>query len=895
MSPNWNEFVRRRLPALGIHAERESEIVAELAEQMRTAYQEWIDAGHAEPDARRHAESQVKDWAGLASELRRAETPAPKPIEQEARGAWLTGLWHDIRYSFRWLAGNPIFAGVAILTLAFAIGGNTAIFTVVDHIALRGLPYPGSERLVSIEHTKPDQPEIDPWCSIDNMLEFRRRLQSLDAIAAISPVWNLVLTSGPETERLETLFVSESLFPMLGVKPHIGRFFTPEEDDRTRPSQVAILSFAFWKRRFGGSPEIVGRTITLDGNAVSVVGVLPEDFRWLGEPLAGSATNIEIWAPLGSNPLARSPRQVRFLKVIGQRKESVSMDQATEEVRRVGAALTTEFPEANKNLAFSGVPLERKVTGRLLPAVFLLLATVGFVLLMASANVANLLLARAAGRRREIAVRIALGASAGRLMRQLLTESFVLAILGGVAGVGLAYGFLRLIIVNGPPAIVQTRNISLDLRALLFTSAIVLLTAILAGVVPAWRAVVAPRGSTLREGRGTTHGNRRIRSALAVAQVMLAVVLLSGSGLLIRSFMHVLEIDPGFDPHNLVSIATQVPMNANSPQQRTNVYNRIREQLLATPGVQAVGEVSRLPMLGQNLTSLLEIEGHDSTVHPPEVEFRAASPSYFPTAGIPLVSGRLFDDRDSTQQLVLLIDDLTARRHFPGENPVGKRVRFLADKNGPWFEVVGVVGTIRHFGLEAEPRPTIYRPAAINPLNSPILLIRTTGDAAPMMQTLTKVVRTAYGSMPAYNVFSMEALVDRSTLERRFLMWLLSSFALAALFLSAIGVYGAIAQSVAQRTQEIGVRIALGASPRDTMRLVLGEGLWIAGAGVAAGIVLGLVLAKLGEGLLYGVQPYDVTVYTGSALTLFAAALLACYVPARRATRVDPLVTLRDV
>lgn len=598
--------------------------------------------------------------------------------------------------------------------------------------------------------------------------------------------------------------------------------------------------------------------------------------------------------PLAANQLGRSPRTLRYLKVIGQLKPGVSAEQGMDEVKRIGAALTEQYPEANKNLVFAGIPLELKVTNRLRPAVYLLLATVGFVLLMASANVANLLLARAAGRRREISVRIALGASAGRLMRQLLTESAVLAACGGVLGILLANGFLRLILAYGPPAMLRTMPITLDARAIVFTSAVVLLTAMLAGLVPAWRTMAAPSGTALREGRGTTQGNRRVRSLLTVTQVALAAILLSGSGLLVRSFLRVLDIHPGFNPHNVVSISTQMPAGISSAEQRTNVYNKVRDELLATPGVQSVGAVSRLPLLGQTLTSFLYIQGRSTSGPPPEVEFRAANPGYFPTLGIPLIAGRLFEDRDGPAQSILIVDEVTARRYFPGENPVGKRIRFLADANGPWFEVVGVVGAIRHFGIEVEPRPTIYRPAAINPLGAPVLVIRTAGDPAPMLQTLSRVVRTAYGNMPAYNVYAMDQLVERSTSERRFLMWLLTSFAIAALLLAAIGIYGAISQSVAQRTQEIGVRIALGASPADTLRLVLGEGLWIAGAGVGIGVVLGLVLAKLGERLLYGVRPYDALVYGVTAITLFLFAMLASYLPALRATRVDPLVTLRD-
>ncbi|MEP6540527.1 MAG: ABC transporter permease, partial [Bryobacteraceae bacterium] len=586
MPANWNEYVRRRMPALGVRPERESEIVAELAEQMRQAYQEWIALGHSEEEAMSHAEVQVRDWSALGTELRDAERPAP-------RYRFLPGLRHDIRYSLRGLRRNPVFACVAIATLAFAIAGNTAIFAVVDHIALHGLPYPDAARLLAIEHTRVDEPGLESWCAIDNLLDLRKNNQTFQAIAGVSPVWNVVMTGEGEVERLESLFASSDFFPMLGVTPLIGRLFSAADDNRAGAAPVVVLSHSFWARRFGASPAVLGRTLVLDGQPFAIVGVLPRDFRWLGEPLAGTAINIDLWMPLAANQLARSPRTLRFLKVTGQLKPGVSTQQGIDEVRRIGESLTPAFPAANKNLTFTAVPLEQKIAGRVRPAVYLLLATVGFVLLMASANVANLLLARAAGRKQELSIRVALGASPGRLIRQWMTESGVIAILGGGLGVLLAHVFLRLILEYGPPATVKTVPISLDWRAMLFSGGVVMLTAVLSGIVPAWRTMSGP---ALREGRGTTKGNRRVRSLLVVTQVTLAVVLLSGAGLLVRSFLQVLKVDPGFNLHNVVSISTQLPAGANTAEQRTNVYHKIRDELLAVPGVTAVAAVSRLPL-----------------------------------------------------------------------------------------------------------------------------------------------------------------------------------------------------------------------------------------------------------------------------------------------------------
>ncbi len=892
--PDWNEYVRRHLPPLGLRPERECEIAIELAGQLEQAYQEALAAGLTQQEAEARARGNIVDWDALAGELRAAESPASSPLPTYHRGGWFSGLLHDVRYALRTLRLNPVFAAVAILTLAFGIGGNTAIFTVVDHLVLRGLPYPEAHRLMDLEHTKADQPEIDPWCSIDNFYDFRKRTQAFETLAGVSPIWNVVLSGDGDTERLESLYVSAEFFPMLGVRPALGRLFTAGEDTRGRPSPAVILSHGFWTRRFGNATDIIGRALHIDGTVATVVGVLPRDFRWRGEPLAGSTSEIDLWMPLASNQLARSARTLRFLKVTGRLKPGVTVDQGRDEIRRIGDALTAEFPDANRNLAFHGVPLESKLSGRLRPAVYLLIGTVGFVLLMASANVANLLLARAAARQREIAVRIAIGASAPRLIRQLLTESTVLAVCGGLLGTALASVFLRLILAYGPPAMVRTVPISIDIRALVFTAVVVLVTAILAGLAPAWRAISGAIAGPLRESRGATSGNRRLRSTLAVAQVGIALVLLIGAGLLIRSFIRVLALDPGFDAPRVVSISTQMPPGMNSPAQRTAVYQAIRDRLLATPGVQSVGAVSRLPMLGLNLSSLLIIEGQENTGHPPEVEFRAADPNYFTTMGIPLKAGRLFDDRDPSDLPVLLIDDVTARRYFPAGDAVGKRIRFLADRQGPWFTVIGIVGSTRHFGLEAEPRATIYRPAVLNPLGSPIFVIRTVENPEPLIQTLAHIVRSAYGNMPAYNVYAMQALVERSTAERRFLMWLLTCFAAASAMLAGLGIYGAISQSVAQRRREIGVRIALGASPRDTLRMVFREGMSIAIAGAAIGVVVGLATARVGRNLLYGIPSGDLLVFTVAPLVLLAFAAAGCYLPARRATQVDPLVTLRD-
>lgn len=895
--PNWNEYVRVRLPQLGLRPERESEVIAELAAEFDQAYLEALQSGASEAEARVAAEGHVRDWNLLADELRAANhrpVAEPDALGRPAGGAWWRGIPQDLAFAWRALRKQPVFAAVSIVTLAFGIGGNTTIFAVADHLLWRALPYSTAARLLSIENTKAGQPEIDSWCSIDNMLEIRQRNRTLEYVAGVSPLWNAVVRGDAEPEHVESLYVSADFFPLLGVNAAVGRVFTREEDDRAKPVAVAVLSHGYWLRRFNGDRNVIGRTFRIDNRVFSVIGVMPADFRWRGEPLAGTATEIQLWLPLAANQLANSRRTVRFLKPVGLVKAGVNEEAARKDLERVGAELIAEHPGDNGGLQFSAVLLQPKVSKRIRPSMQLLLASVAFVLLMASSNVASLLLARGAARRRELSVRVALGASVWRIVQQLVTESLVIAICGGVAGLALAMSALRLLGKFGPAGIVQGARIGLDWRALLFTAGVVVAATLLAGLAPAIRAAFGATGAVMREGRGNIGHPSAARMTLATLQIAFALALVTGAGLLIRSFLNVIQIQPGFQSQGVVSIATQLPPEPNMAR-RYAMYESMKHALLATPGVVAVGAVSRLPMLGQNLGSLLIVEGRARDQHPPEVEYRVATPSYFGAMGIPLKAGRLFHDRDSS---AMLIDEVTAKRHFPNEDPVGKRLMFLANANGPWFTIVGVVGAVRHFGLESEPRPIIYRLAAASPLNAPILVIKTASSSpettGQWIQPLARVIRQTQPSVATYEMHALEGLVVRSTAERRFLMWVVTAFAAAALLLAAIGFYGAISQSVASRTQEIGVRMALGASPSEVLSMVFAECARVAGLGIVIGLGLSWVAARVAQKLLFLVQPHDALVMVSAVVTLLVAGGIASYAPARRATRVDPLVALRE-
>jgi putative ABC transport system permease protein len=886
---DWREHVRRHLPATGVSPARESEIVAELALQMEQAYQEAIAAGTTEDEAAGRAKAQFSDWKSLAREIEHAE----------ARGArWWSGAGHDLRYAGRHLRRNPLFAAVAVVTLAFGIGGNTAIFTIVDTLMLRGLPYREPDRLMAVETRRVQQPEIEPFTSPPAFFDLRARAASFEALMGIQPVWNMVVTGRGDAEQIKGLYVSSTFFPMLGVKPLLGRPFSAEEDVAQRPRAVALLSYGYWQRRFGGRAGAVGEKLAMDGQAFEIIGVMPRGFRYDGDPIAGTATDIDVYAPMAANRLTIAARTLRSLKVIGRLKPGVTVAQAREEVRRIGAALADQYPESDRGFAYDVQPLQAQVTGRVRGSMMLLLATVGFVLLMACANVANLLLARAAARQREISIRVAIGAAQWRLIRQLLIEGFALATIGGVAGLALAAVAVQVLVAVGPENLMRVRPIAIDGRALAVTTAAVVLCTLLAALPPAWRMARAEIGAAMREsGRAVTGGQHRLRSGLVVLQVTVALMLLVGAGLLIRSFARLLEVNPGFDTRNLLTISTQMPLQARQPAERRANYGLVRERVLSVPGVRAVAAVSRLPMLGSNLTTSLFVEGKAVPgVQGPEVEYRVATHDYFATMGMTLRAGRFYGPHDDpSATTIVVINEAMARMYWPGESAVGKRIRLTNNsEQQPWITVIGVAGDIRHFGLDVAPRPEVYRPYAVNPLSSPVLVIRTDADAASLAATLAAKVRSIGPDVPSYNVHLMQDLVDRTTAQRRFVMLLLAGFAGCALLLAAIGVYGMVSEAVAQRTREIGVRMALGATPREALALVFRDGAGLVGLGILFGTAGALGLTRLMTKLLFDVRPLDPVAFAGAAAALAVFAAIACYIPARRATRVDPLVALRS-
>ncbi len=805
----------------------------------------------------------------------------------------MESLFKDIRYGLRSLLKHPTFTAIAIVTLALGIGANTAIFTVVNAVVLGPLPYQDSEQLAMLWTTK-DTNQEQPF-SFADYSDLKSQAQSFSAIGAASPLWNFILTGDSEPEPIQGLYVSANLFELLRVAPEKGRGFTTDEDRAGGPP-VVIISRGLWARRFGADPNAVGRSMSIGDTTATVVGIMPAEFQFL-EPAA------ELWVPLMQNQFASSARQVRLLSVVGRLNDGVQVGQANAELANIARRLESEYRDSNSGVGLRVVPLHEQVTGKVRPALWLLFGAVGLVLLIACANIINLMLVRSAARHREIAVRAALGAGRWRLLRQLLTESITLSVLGGAAGVLLGSWGVNALLALNPVPLPGYNKISVDLTVLAFTFVASVVTGIVFGLAPAWQTLRFDLHSALKEGgRGAVadSGQRRLSSLLVIAEMAMAVVLLIGAGLLLRSFAHLLDVKPGFTTENLLTMQIGLPNNAyQQPQKRVAFMQQLETSLRGAPEVTSVGFVTRLPLMStlNNITTFLAIEGREVPAgERPEIDFRRASTGYFQTMGIPLLSGRLVTEQDvANNSHFVMINDAMAKRFWPGEDPVGKRISTIVSSGQqiPWQTIVGVVGNVRHLGLDIEPRPEIYYHTNTQPPFGPVVVIRTTSDPQRLISIARAKIRELDRDVPISNVNTMEQLVAQSVAQRRFGMFLLGIFALLALLLAAIGIYGVVSYTVTQRTQEIGVRMALGASASDVLKMVLRNGMSLALIGVGLGLVGAFGLTRLMSRLLFEVKPTDVTTFTLVSVGLIVVALLACYLPARRAMKVDPLEALR--
>ena len=802
----------------------------------------------------------------------------------------MNAILNDLRHGVRLLLRSPGFSFVAVATLAIGIGANTAIFSVVNTLLIQRLPYTDADRLVIVwEHNLP-RDRKNNVVSPGNFMHWREMNRVFEDIAAVGMTFNLTLTGHGEPVEIPFQYVSAAFFPIVGVQPQAGRWFTNEED---RPgTRSVIISDRLWRTRLDSDPGILDRALTVQGQSYSVVGIMPPGFSFLDK-------TVDMWVPVGFPADARTPRG-RWIMTVARLKPGVSVQQAQQDMGRVAAELTAKFPDFNTGWTARVVPVREQLTGDVRPALFVMLGAVGFVLLIACANVANLLLARATSRQRELAVRAALGADRGRLIRQLMAESLILAVSGGVAGLALAWWGLQVLraFVAEQIPIQRLEMVGVDRYVLAFTLVASVLSGLLFGLVPALTAAGSRLNDSLKEGGRTGSGARgkRARSAFVVVEIALALVLLVGAGLLVRSFVRLMDVDAGFETARTVTMRLSLPGARYREDARAiQFYQQLFESIDRLPGVQASGGVSFLP-----LAKLGSATGYTVVGQPlppmgqePVADVRVITNQYFKSMGIPLVRGRLFDERSSGDaQNKVIVNEALVRRHWPGEDPIGKRIK-ISWSDDREDEIVGVVGNVRHSGLDAEARSTTYWPYARNPYAAMTVTVRTTGDAASVVSAIRGFVRDRDPDLAVADIKTMDQVVSRSVAQRRLMMVMLGIFAAAALLLSAVGIYGVIAYGVTQRTQEIGIRLALGAQRADVLKMIVGQAAWLSVVGIAFGAAGALLLTRLMTDLLFQVKPFDPVTFAAVACGLVLVALLAGYVPGRRATRVDPVVALR--
>ena len=808
----------------------------------------------------------------------------------------MNNLLQDMRYALRTLLKNPGFAFISILTLALGIGANTAIFSVVNGVLLKPLPYPAPDQLIRVFERSQSQPRF-PMAQ-GNFQDYRDQVTNLSGLALYTR-HDMELSKDDQPERLAALGVTAGFFELLGVRPLLGREFR-REDELPGNTSLVILSHALWQRRFNGDPSIVGKVITLSGQPYTIVGVMPGGVQHVGGDYRSlpHGESVDVWGPLEIKPQAG--RGAHFCNAIGRMKPGVTVAQVEAEFNIIADRLAQQYPRTNEGWRIAVKPLHEEIVGRAQTTLLLLFGAVFFVLLIVCVNVANLLLARATVREREVAVRAALGAGRWRIVRQLLTESVLLAALGGAAGILLAKWLIAALSVLGQEQLPRLQAVSLDGRILLFTLALTLLTGVLFGLAPALQAGQLDLNEVLKEGgRGGGSGRRerRLRGVLVIAEVALALVLLVGAGLLMRSFVKLQQINPGFNPERVLTASLTLPRaRYGDPIQIDAFQKQLLERLNGLLGAQSVGLTSDLPWTGYDENAGFNIEG--KTFPPdqePSARYHYVSADYFRTIGVPLHAGRFFsaDDRAGTPDVVL-INRSMAERYWPAESAVGKRFTFASQpKENDWYTVVGVVGDVKDFPYSPATEPAFYWPMTQKRTREMILAMRTNANPSQLVETVRGEIRALDKDLPLAEVKTLEAVAKTAVAGQRFTLWLVGVFALTALLLAAIGIYSVLSYLAAQRTHEIGIRMALGAKRQDVLRLLIGQGMGLALLGVSLGLVASLVLTRLLKSLLFNVSATDPITFAAIALLLITVALLACYIPARRATKIDPLEALR--
>jgi putative ABC transport system permease protein len=799
-----------------------------------------------------------------------------------------TTFVNDLRFGFRLLLRAPGFALVAILTLALGIGANTAIFTVVNALLIRPLPYGTPERLVTVwQDWRARGGPADEWATPGNYADWRNATHVFDEVAAISG-WGPTLTGGAEAEPLRGEQVSHEYFSVLGVKPLLGRTFAAADDQPNAP-RVAVLREGFWQRRFGGDATLIGRSLMLSGEPHEIIGVIPEGFRPIVNQVA------EIWRPSRIDT-ANPSRGSVVLRAVARLPEGVSLEQAQAAADTLAAQLEQAYPQYNEKTRFNLIPLHERVVGDIEPGLLAMLGAVGFVLLIACANLANLLLARGSARGRELAVRLALGAGRKRVVRQLLTESLLLALLGGIGGVVFGMWAVDALLAMAPAGAPRLNEVSIDPTVLGFAALLTIATGVLFGLAPALQYSRGDVTTSLKDGaRGSTGGaGRALRRSLIAAEVALALMLLAGAGLLLQTFAHLQSTDLGFDPQNVITGFVNPPRAGGYDTRARHLafYDQVFEKAKALPGVQKAAMASVLPLSGDSDTGFA-IEGRPAPRTPSETPvtwYRLVSASYFDTMGIAILRGRGFETREAAPSAI--VNETFVRTYLPAGDPLGRRIR-LGGPNAPWLTIVGIAEDVKVRGARESSRVETYVPYWQMTEPGMIVILKAAGNPAMLAAPLRQAVAAIDRNVPVSNIVLLTERVGQSIENPRFFATLSLAFAIVALVLAAIGIYGVMAYAVSQRSTEIGVRMALGATSPEVFRLIVGDGLKLTAIGIALGLGGSVVMARWLRALLYGIQPADPATLGATAAVLLLVATAACLIPARRATRVDPMVALR--
>ena len=804
----------------------------------------------------------------------------------------------DLRIALRQLAARPGFTAIAVVTLALGIGATTTIFSVVDHLMLRDLPFPEADRIVTLWQANAREGNPRDDVAPGNYFDWKERAGTFAAMGAAEP-YSFDLTGDGRPEVILANLVTDGFFDALGVRPTAGRLLQPE-DFRPNVGSVAVVGWGLWQRRFGGDPGLLGRSIVLDGRPTTVVGILPRDLD-LG--LGYTYARRDLWVPKQLEGWERTSRSSSWWTVVGRLAPGATLGQAQADMDRVARVLADEYPATNQGIGVTVLPIREHLIGAARPTLLLLGAGVGLVLLLACLNVANLLLARGADRGRELAVRAAIGAGRGRLIAQLLAESLILALAGAAAGVALAFWTVDLVKAVAPGDIPRFETVTVNLRVLGFGVALAVGTALVFGLAPALRLSRPDVREVLNEGRVTAgRGRLRARQALIVAETALALTLVVGAALLLRSFATILAVDPGFQRDRVLALQVFYWEDDHTARHRADFFERTLGNIRALPGVHSAGAVSAAPFLAANLDIRRSFQITDAPPSRPGEEPRtyiaSATPDYFTTMGIPVLRGRRFDARDRIgAPPVAIINETLRRQHFPEGEPVGRRVTLVGPRDDhtptPVIEIVGVVGDVRHTGLDADPRPEMFFAQAQSGNGSMTYFVLASGDPATLIPTVQQAVWDEAPLQTFYQTGTLDQLVGATLAGRRFTLLLIAIFAGTALLMAAVGIYGVISFAVTQRTHEVGIRMALGADRWAVTRMILGQGLGLAAAGVAIGLVVTVLATPLMRGLLFEVSPRDGVAFAAGVAALLGAAALASWLPTRRATRISPVEALR--